>query len=214
MSHQHLFKMRGTLLSKTYIHPTAIVNKTANIGEGTKIWHFVHVREKAKIGKNCVLGHAVYVDRNVKIGNCVKLENRANLYDGVTVEDEVFVGPHVTFTNDLYPRSFSADWEIVPTLVKKGASIGAGSVVVCGVTLGEYSMVGAGSVVTSNVPAHALAFGNPARIRGFVCVCGRNLVEEKKQLKLVLMACASCGRKFKIPRGDFEKIWKGESPCQ
>jgi UDP-2-acetamido-3-amino-2,3-dideoxy-glucuronate N-acetyltransferase len=211
MSHQHLFKMRGTLLGKTYIHPTAIVDKKAKIGEGTKIWHFVHIRENAKIGKNCVLGHAVYVDRNVKIGNCVKLENRVNLYDGVTIEDDVFIGPHVTFANDLYPRSFSTDWKIVPTLVKKGASIGAGSVVVCGVTLGEYAMVGAGSVVTRNVPAHALVFGNPARIRGFVCVCGRNLIEEKKQAKSVLMTCASCGKKSKIPRDDFEKVWKGES---
>jgi acetyltransferase-like isoleucine patch superfamily enzyme len=198
-------------LNKAYIHPTAIVDKTAKIGEATKIWHFAHVRENAKIGKNCVLGHAVYVDRNVKIGNCVKLENRANLYDGVTIEDDVFIGPHVTFTNDLYPRSFSTDWKIEPTLVKKGASIGAGSVVVCGVTLGEYAMVGAGSIVTSDVPAHALVFGNPARIRGFVCVCGRNLVEEKKQLKSVLMTCMSCGRKFKVPLEDFGKIWKGES---
>ena len=198
-------------MSKIHIHPTAIVNKTAKIGEGTKIWHFVHVRENAKIGKNCILGHAVYVDRNVKIGNRVKLENRANLYDGVTIEDDVFVGPNVTFTNDLYPRSSSNDWKIVPTLVKKGASVGAGSVVVCGITLGEYAMVGAGSIVTNDVPAHALVFGNPARIRGFVCVCGRNLVEEKKQSKLVLMTCTNCGRKFKIPRRDFEKIWKEES---
>ena len=205
--------MRGTLLGKVLIHPTAIVDKTAKIGEGTKIWHFVYVREHAKIGKNCVLGHAVYVDRNVKIGNRVKLENRANLYDGVTIEDDVFVGPHVTFTNDLCPRSFSADWKIVPTLVKKGASIGAGSVVVCGLTLGEYAMVGAGSVVTCNVPPHALVFGNPARIRRFVCVCGRNLVEEKKQAKSVLMTCMSCGRKFGIPRGDFEKIWKEKRVC-
>ena len=200
-------------MSRTYIHPTAIVDKTAKIGEGTKIWHFVHVRENAEIGKNCVLGHAVYVDRNVKIGNCVKLENRANLYDGVTIEDDVFIGPHVTFTNDLHPRSFSADWKIVPTLVKKGASVGAGSVVVCGVTVGEYAMVGAGSVVTNDVPPHGLAFGNPARLRGVVCVCGRNLVEEKRQAKLVFMTCMSCGRKFKIPRGDFEKIWKVAKTC-
>jgi UDP-2-acetamido-3-amino-2,3-dideoxy-glucuronate N-acetyltransferase len=205
--------MRGTLLSKTYIHPTAIVDKTAKIGEGTKIWHFVHVRENAKIGKNCILGHAVYVDCNVKIGNRVKLENRANVYDGVTIEDDVFIGPHVTFTNDLYPRSFDGNWKIVPTLVKKGASIGAGSVVVCGITIGEYAMAGAGSIIANSVPPHALVFGNPARIRGFVCVCGRNLVEEKRQLKLVLMTCASCGRKFRIPRGDFEKIWKGENVC-
>jgi UDP-2-acetamido-3-amino-2,3-dideoxy-glucuronate N-acetyltransferase len=201
-------------LSKTHIHPTAIVSKTAKIGDGTKIWHFVHVRENAKIGRNCVLGHAVYVDRNVKIGNRVKLENRANLYDGVTLEDDVFVGPHVTFTNDLYPRSFSTDWKIVPTLVKKGASIGAGSVVICGVTINEYAMIGAGSVVTQDVPAHALAYGNPATIRGFVCKCGRKLVEEKRQRDHVLMSCPKCGEKMKIPIRDLEKVLKdeGENP--
>ncbi len=197
-------------MSQVFIHSTAIVDKTAKIGEGTKIWHFSQVREKAIIGKNCVLGYSVYVDRNVKIGNNVKLENRANIYDGVTIEDDVFIGPHVTFTNDLYPRSVSADWKIVPTLVKKGASIGAGSVVVCGVTVGEYAMIGAGSVVTKDIPAHALAFGNPARIRGFVCICGRNFTEEKMQEKTVLMFCSNCGRKLEIPRRNFEKIGKGE----
>lgn len=198
-------------MSKTHIHPTAIVNKTAKIGDGTKIWHLVHVRENAKIGRNCMLGHAVYVDRNVKIGNRVKLENRANLYDGVTLEDDVFVGPHVTFTNDLYPRSFSTDWKIVPTLVKKGASIGAGSVVICGVTINKYAMIGAGSVVTQDVPAHALAYGNPATIRGFVCKCGRKLVEEKRQRDYVLMSCPKCGEKAKIPIRDLEKVLKDES---
>jgi len=125
----------------------------------------------------------------------------------------VFIGPHVTFTNDLYPRSFDGKWKIVPTFVKKGASIGAGSVVVCGISIGEYAMAGAGSIVTNDVPPHALVFGNPARIRGFVCVCGRTLAEEKKQLQLVLMTCESCGRKFKIPRADFDKIWKDEKAC-
>ena len=198
-------------MNKTYIHPTAIVNKTAKIGDGTKIWHFVHVRENAKIGKNCVLGHAVYVDCNVKIGNRVKLENRANIYDGVTLEDDVFIGPHVTFTNDLYPRSFNGDWKIVPTLVKKGASIGAGSIVVCGVTINKYAMIGAGSVVTQDIPAHAFAFGNPARIRGFACKCGRKLVEAKRQRDYVLMNCPKCGEKIKIPAQDFVKVLKDES---
>jgi len=195
-------------LSKVYIHPTAVVDKTAKIGEGTRIWHFVHVRENAEIGVRCVLGHSVYIDREVKIGDRVKLENRANVYQGVKIEDDVFVGPHVTFTNDLYPRSFSTDWKIVPTCVKKGASIGAGSVVLCGVTINEYAMIGAGSVVAQDVPSHALALGNPARIRGFVCRCGRKLVEEKGQHGFVLMKCTLCGEKFKIPAEDFAKIWK------
>lgn len=197
-------------MGNVYIHPTAVVNKTAKIGEGTKIWHFVHVREKAEIGVGCVLGHSVYIDREVKIGNHVKLENRANVYQGVKIGDDVFVGPHVTFTNDPYPRSFSTDWKIVPTRVKKGASIGAGSVVLSGVTINEYAMIGAGSVVTKDVPPHALAYGNPAKIRGFVCRCGRKLVKEKRQREFVLMKCPNCGEKYKIPAEDFAKIWKKE----
>jgi len=191
-----------------YVHPTAVVDETAKIGEGTKIWHFAHVRENVEIGANCVLGHSVYIDRGVKIGNRVKLENRANVYQGVKIEDDVFVGPHVTFTNDPYPRSFNLDWEIVPTLVKKGASIGAGSVVICGVTISEYAMIGAGSVVTKNIPPHALAYGNPAKIRGFACRCGRKLVKEKRQREYVLMRCSHCGGKYKIPVGNFAKMWK------
>jgi len=195
-------------LKNVYIHPTAVVDKTAKIGEGTKIWHFVHVREKAEIGKGCVLGHAVYVDKEVKIGNRVKLENRANVYHGVRIEDDVLVGPHVTFTNDTYPRSFSIDWKIVPTVVKKGASIGAGSVVLCGLTIHEYAMIGAGSVVTKDVPPHALAYGNPAEIRGFVCKCGRKLVTEKRQHSFILMKCTKCGEKCKIPTKNYAKIQK------
>lgn len=195
-------------MNKVYVHPTAVVDETAKIGKGTKIWHFVHVRENAEIGENCVLGHAVYVDNAVKIGDRVKLENRANVYQGVKIEDDVFVGPHVTFTNDPYPRSFSADWKIVPTIVKKGASIGAGSVVVCGVTIGEYAMIGAGSVVTNNISPHALACGNPARIRGFVCKCGRKLAEDRKQNDFILMKCLHCKETYRIPAEDFAKIWK------
>jgi len=195
-------------LNSAYIHPTAVVDKTAKIGEGTKIWHFVHVREKAEIGKGCILGHSVYIDREVKIGNHVKLENRANVYHGVKIEDDVFVGPHATFTNDPYPRSFSTDWKIVPTRVKKGASIGAGSVVLCGVTINEYAMIGAGSVVTNDVPPYALAYGNPAKIRGFVCRCGKKLVKARQQKEFVLMKCSRCKETYKIPTEDFAQIWK------
>jgi len=195
-------------LGNVYIHPTAVVEKTSKIGEGTKIWHFVHVRENAEIGVGCVLGHSVYIDREVKIGDRVKLENRANIYQGVKIGDDVFVGPHVTFTNDLYPRTFSTNWKIVPTLVKKGASIGAGSVVLCGVTINEYAMIGAGSVVTKDVPPHALAYGNPAKIRGFVCRCGRKLEKGQRQPEFVLMKCPNCCEQYKIPTEDFAKIWK------
>jgi acetyltransferase-like isoleucine patch superfamily enzyme len=196
------------------VHPTAVIDKTAKIGKGTRIWHFVHVRENAEIGENCVLGHAVYVDKEVKIGDRVKLENRANVYRGVRIEDDVFVGPHVTFINDPYPRSFSADWKVMPTVVKKGASIGAGSVVMCGITIEEYAMIGAGSVVTNKIPPHALAYGNPAKIRGFVCRYGRKLVKEKKQKEFVLMKCLHCGEKYKIPVKNLQELAKRKSEAR
>lgn len=193
-------------MKKVYIHPTAVVDKTANIGEGTKVWHLVHVRENAEIGRNCVLGHSAYVGKGVKIGNCVKLENRATLYQGVKIEDKVFVGPHVTFTNDPYPRSFSTSWKIVETLVREGASIGAGSVVVCGVTIGKYAMIGAGSVVTKDIPSHALAYGNPAEIGGFACKCGVGLKKAEENREFVLMKCPRCGEKYKMPTETCAKI--------
>jgi len=197
-------------VNKVYVHPTAVVDKTAVIGDGTKVWHFVHVRENAEIGKGCVLGDFVYVGEGVKIGNSVKLENRATVYSGVKIEDKVFVGPHVTFTNDPYPRSFSTDWKIVPTLVRKGASIGAGAVVMCGVTIGEYAMIGAGSVVIKNVPSHAIVYGNPAEVRGFACKCGRNLEEGEKKREFVLMKCPSCGEKYEIPAENYAEIRKNK----
>ena len=197
-------------MNKVYVHPTAVIDKTAVIGDDTKVWHFVHVRENAEIGSGCVLGDFVYVGRGVKIGNSVKLENRATVYSGVKIEDKVFVGPHVTFTNDPYPRSLSTDWKIVETLVKEGASIGAGAVVVCGVTLGEYAMIGAGSVVTKDIPPHAIVYGNPAEVRGFACKCGRKLKEEEKKREFVLMKCPSCGEKYEIPAENYAKIRKNE----
>jgi len=195
-----------SLVDKTYVHPTAIVDKTAKIGKGTKIWHFVHVRENAEIGMKCVLGHSVYVGKGVKIGNRVKLQNRATIYQGVKIEDDVFVGPHVTFTNDPYPRSFNTEWTIMPTLVRKGSSIGAAAVVMCGVTIGEYAMIGAGSVVTRDIPPQAIAYGNPAKIRGFACKCGRELIKEEGKQRFVLMKCCFCGEKYKIPAKDYETI--------
>jgi len=197
-------------VKKVYVNPTAVVDETVVIGDGTKVWHFVHVRENAEIGRNCVLGDYVYVGKGVKIGNGAKLENRATVYEGVKIEDKVFVGPHVTFTNDLYPRSFRTDWKIVETLVKEGTSIGAGSVVVCGVTIGEYALIGAGSVVTEDIPSHAVAYGNPAEVRGFVCKCGRKLKEEEKKQKFVLMICPICGEKYKIPAENYSRIKKNE----
>lgn len=156
------------------IHPTAEVDwRHTYIGAGTSVWNQAQIRESCIIGECCNIGKNVYIDTGVQIGNRVKIQNNVNVYHGVTIEDDVFVGPSATFTNDMYPRAFSKDWEIVPTLVKKGASIGAHATIVCGVTIGEYAMVGAGSVVTKDVPPYALVVGNPARIIGEVDETGR-----------------------------------------
>ena len=195
-------------MKKAAIQPTSVVDPSAAIGEGTRVWNFVHVRENAAIGKNCVLADYVYVGRNVKIGDNVKLENRATVYEGVTIEDNVFVGPHVAFTNDLYPRSFNEDWKIHQTHIKKGSSIGAGTIIVCGSTIGEYAMIGAGSLVADNIPAHALAYGNPARIRGFVCRCSGKLEAKKKTGNYVLMSCSACKETVEIPVADYARIVK------
>lgn len=150
------------------IHETAIVEE-AEIGKGTNIWHFVHVRSGAKIGEKCNIGKGVYIDTNVVIGNNCKIQNFASLYQGLTVYDDVFIGPHVCFTNDLHPRAhiWSED-RLINTTVKKGASIGANSTIIAGITIGEYSMIGAGAVVTKDVPDYALVVGNPARVAGTV----------------------------------------------
>jgi UDP-2-acetamido-3-amino-2,3-dideoxy-glucuronate N-acetyltransferase len=152
----------------TYVHPSADVEDGATVGPGTKIWHLVHVRSLARIGAGCTLGRNVYVDTNVTIGDLVKIQNNVSVYQGVTLEDEVFVGPSAVFTNDLHPRARTRDWKITPTLVRTGASIGANATIICGVTIGEYAMVAAGSVVTRDVPPHQLVAGNPARPMGWV----------------------------------------------
>jgi acetyltransferase-like isoleucine patch superfamily enzyme len=188
-----------------YVDSTAIVEKGVNIGKGSKIWHFVHLMENAKIGKNCVIADYVYIGRKVVIGDNVKIENRASVFQGVIIEDNVFVGPHVSFTNDLYPRSFKKDWTINSTIIKRNSSIGAGSVIICGITLGEYSLIGAGSIVTENIPCNALAFGNPARIRGFVCECGKKLKKIEKSAHFS-MICPICNKTYKIPTEDYAKI--------
>lgn len=156
---------------KPYIHDSAIVESGSNIGVGTKIWHFVHIREGATIGINTQIGKSCYIDSNVTIGDRCKIQNFVSLYNGVTLKDEVFVGPSAVFTNDMFPRAM-APWEITPTLVENGVSIGANATIVCGVQLGEYSMIGAGSVVTKDTQPYSLVVGNPARAIGWVCRCG------------------------------------------
>jgi UDP-2-acetamido-3-amino-2,3-dideoxy-glucuronate N-acetyltransferase len=165
------------------IHPTAEVEQGAKVGDGTRVWHHAHVRAGATIGANCILGYGVFVDSGVMVGDNVKLQNRVSVYRGVTIEDGVFVGPHVAFTNDKYPRAIKPDgspatdddWSISPTLVKQGASIGAAAVVLPGVTIGRWATAGAGAVLSRDVPDHGLVTGNPARLVGYVCRCGRRL---------------------------------------
>jgi len=148
------------------IHPTAEVSEKAKIGEGTRIWHQAQVREGVTIGKNCNIGKGVYIDNDVSIGDNCKIQNYACVYHGAKVEDDVFIGPGVIITNDRHPRAFLWDTSRVgKTLIEEGASLGANSTIVCGVTIGKYAMVGAGSVVTRNIPAYTLAYGNPARLK-------------------------------------------------
>ncbi len=189
--------------TKYYAHPTAVVESDA-IGEGTKIWHFVHIRKGSKIGMNCNIGKSVYIDADAVIGNNVKIQNFVSVYKGVMIEDDVFVGPSATFTNDLYPRAFIWDEEhVVQTYVRKGASIGANSTIICGTTIGEYAMIGAGSVVVKDVPAFGLVYGSPAEFKGYVCYCGKRL--EKiitEDATRVIFRCDSCGKDVEISRRD------------
>ncbi|HEX5597175.1 MAG TPA: acyltransferase [Micromonosporaceae bacterium] len=161
------------LPATVFVHTSADVEEGARVGMGTKIWHIAHIRSSAQLGSDCVIGRNVYVDANVIIGDRVKIQNNVSVYQGVTIEDEVFVGPCAVFTNDLRPRAQNPDWQITPTLVRKGASIGANATIICGVEIGSYAMVAAGSVVTKNVAPYQLVAGNPARPMGWVDASGQ-----------------------------------------
>ena len=151
-------------MAETRIHPSATIDSGAEIGDGSMVWVNVQIREGAKIGKNCVLSKDVYVDCNVSVGDQCKIQNSVSIYDGVTIESQVFVGPNASFTNDKVPRAFNTDWEITKTLVQQGASLGANCTIICGIVIGEYAMIAAGSVVTKDVPPYTLVAGNPARV--------------------------------------------------
>lgn len=200
-----------------FSHPSAEVSPDATIGAGTKIWHHSQIREGAVIGQNCVLSKGVYIDSGVQIGNNVKIQNGISIYHGVALEDGVFCGPHCVFTNDKLPRAINPDgslksaddWVLAETLVKKGVSIGAQATIVCGVTIGQWAMVGSGAVVTRNVPPHGLVYGNPARLRGFVCACGQKLTRVEDQVHadaFVLMRCLTCDTITSIPMTDYARL--------
>jgi UDP-2-acetamido-3-amino-2,3-dideoxy-glucuronate N-acetyltransferase len=171
------------------VHPSSVVSDGARVGDGTQIWLFCQIREDAQIGDNCILGKGVYVDSGVVIGNAVKIQNNVSIYFGVTIEDGVFVGPHVCFTNDKVPRAVNPDmslktsqeWTVARTRVMAGATLGANATIVCGVTVGRWAIVAAGSVVTTDVADHALVMGNPARLVGWVCACGERVEIDERQ---------------------------------
>ena len=179
-------------MSDFFVHPTAEIDPTASVGEDTKIWNQAQIRNDAVIGDNCIISKNVYIDEHVHIGNRVKVQNNVNIYHGVTVEDDVFLGPSMTFTNDMYPRAFNGNWKITNTLVRKGSSIGANATIICGITIGEYATVGSGSVVTKDVPSHALVAGNPAKQIGWVCKCGFKLDENGR--------CTECGEIYDLKK--------------
>ena len=176
-----------------FVHESSYVDDGAEIGAGTKIWHFCHVMPGAKIGERCNIGQNVLVSSGVALGNNVKIQNNVSLYTGVIVEDDVFLGPSMVFTNVINPRSHvNRKDEYKTTLVRKGASIGANATIVCGTTLGRYCFVGAGAVVTKDVPDYALVYGSPARVRGWMCQCGEQLRFEDD-----CTVCKSCGDAYR-----------------
>jgi acetyltransferase-like isoleucine patch superfamily enzyme len=155
------------------VHPTAVIEEGAQIGAGTRVWHFVHVRGGARIGERCVLGKSVFVDSGAVIGSGCHIQNSVSVYSGVILEEDVFVGPAAVFTNDRFPRAARGHWELLRTLVRRGASIGANATILPGITIGGWAVVAAGGVVTKDVEPHRVVVGNPAEPRGWACRCGR-----------------------------------------
>jgi UDP-2-acetamido-3-amino-2,3-dideoxy-glucuronate N-acetyltransferase len=198
--HPQVFLVMGALYTA---HPTAVIDEGCEIGEGTKIWHFSHIMPDCKIGKNCNLGQNVVVSPGVVLGTNVKVQNNVSIYTGVTCEDDVFLGPSIVFTNVTNPRSaVNRRGQYSKTLVKKGASIGANATIVCGNNIGKYAFIGAGSVVTKEVPDYALVIGNPARQTGWMSEYGHKLKFDTSGIAV----CEESKEKYKLEKGTVTKI--------
>lgn len=181
-----------------FVHESSYIDEPCTIGKGTKIWHFCHIMKESVIGENCNVGQNVVISPGCVIGNNVKIQNNVSIYSGVILEDDVFCGPSSVFTNVLNPRSHvPRKDEYKQTFVRRGATIGANATVVCGVTLGRYCFIGAGAVVTRDIPNYAIAFGNPARIRGWICSCGIKLDLLSSTQPIANVKCVSCGKRYR-----------------
>jgi acetyltransferase-like isoleucine patch superfamily enzyme len=200
-----------------YVHPSAEVSAEAIVGEGTRVWHQAQVRQGARIGSECIIGKGVYIDFDVVIGNRCKLQNGVFVYHGATIEDGVFLGPGVMLLNDKNPRAINsdgtfksdADWQVSPTHIGYGAGMGGGAVILPGVSIGRWAIIGSGAVVTRNIPDYGLAYGNPARLAGFVCPCGQRLTpadspaDEQDRFKL---SCPHCQQEVTIPGAVYRQV--------
>lgn len=181
-----------------YVHPRAL-NESEDVGEGTRIWAFAHVMSRARIGRNCNIGDHAFLESGAAVGDGVTIKNGVSIWDGVILENYVFIGPNAVFTNDKFPRSprgpfmeekYADSGWLEKTIVKEGATVGANATIVCGITIGKYSLIAAGSTVTSNVPDFGLVVGSPAKLRGYVCICGHPLPDSEKA------ACSICAKKY------------------
>ena len=189
-----------------FLHESVAVDLPCEIGAGTRIWHFSHVLASARIGKNCSLGQNVTVERGVTIGNGCKIQNNVSLYTGVTLEDFVFCGPSIVFTNVLHPRAeVSRKDEYAPTLVKRGVTLGANATIVCGRVIGEYAFVGAGAVVNRDVPPYALMVGNPAKRVGWACRCGETLPKQRGEV-----SCLRCANVYRLAGDALEVVTESQ----
>lgn len=191
-----IFSEKGTLFTMYKAHPTAIIDNDAKIGDKTSVWHYSHIMSSASVGASCTIGQNVFIAANVLVGDHVKIQNNVSLYEGVELEDYVFCGPSMVFTNVLSPRCLypqRGSQFYLKTLVKRGASIGANATILCGTTIGSHAMIGAGSVVTHDVPDYALVIGVPARFSGWVCECGKRLSSNQPDV----FYCSSCNKSYK-----------------